>query len=139
MAVEIRIGCSGFQKSQAEYFKRFRLVEIQQTFYKPPQMKTAERWRQSAPGDFVFTMKAWQLITHEPWSPTYRRTGLTIPRSEWGDYGSFRLTLPVMAAYERTREIALALDAQDGPVPVSPAVHPNANPYRRYAHLLREG
>jgi uncharacterized protein YecE (DUF72 family) len=112
MAAEIHVGCSGFQKSQAEYFKRFRLVEIQQTFYRPPLVKTAERWRLSAPRGFIFAIKAWQLITHEPWSPTYRRTGLDITAVEWADYGSFRPTVPVLSAWERTREFACALDAK---------------------------
>jgi uncharacterized protein YecE (DUF72 family) len=70
---EIKIGCCGFAVSQQEYFKSFKLIEIQHTFYQLPLLKTAEKWRNSAPKDFEFTIKAWQLITHEPASPTYRR------------------------------------------------------------------
>jgi uncharacterized protein YecE (DUF72 family) len=111
MAQEIRVGCSGFQKSQAEYFQHFQLVEIQQTFYKPPQVKTALRWRETAPAGFEFTLKAWQVITHEPYSLTYRRSGLTIPQADWRLYGSFRPSGVVMMAWEKTREIAATLDA----------------------------
>ncbi|TEU13922.1 MAG: DUF72 domain-containing protein, partial [Hadesarchaea archaeon] len=31
--------------------------------YKLPMVKTAERWRAEAPGDFEFALKAWQAIS----------------------------------------------------------------------------
>ena len=34
-------------------------VEIQKTFYQPPQEKTEEKWRNQAPSDFEFTLRAW--------------------------------------------------------------------------------
>jgi len=55
------------------------VVEVQQTFYQIPRIATGKRWREEAPPDFEFTMKAWQLITHEPSSPTYRRLRTVIP------------------------------------------------------------
>jgi uncharacterized protein YecE (DUF72 family) len=111
MQQDVRVGCSGFQKSQAEYYRYFSVVEIQQTFYKPPLPKTAIRWRNTAPENFLFTLKAWQVITHEPYSQTYRRSGLEIPRSDWSSYGSFRNTWQVRQAWDRTREIAGLLRA----------------------------
>jgi uncharacterized protein YecE (DUF72 family) len=107
----IHIGCCGFVKSQAAYFQHFRLIEIQQTFYKPPLPKTALRWREEAPPAFAFALKAWQLITHPRHSPTYARAGIDIPEPAQGRYGSFRPTAEVMAAWERSLEIALALEA----------------------------
>jgi uncharacterized protein YecE (DUF72 family) len=107
----IHTGCAGFVKSHAAYFRHFRLIEIQQTFYKPPLAKTAVRWREEAPPGFVFALKAWQLITHPRHSPTYARAGLEIPETAQGRYGSFRPTPEVMAAWERTAEIAAALEA----------------------------
>ncbi len=112
MIDKILVGCSGFQKSHAEYYRKFSLVEIQQTFYKLPMLKTAARWKQEAPAGFVFTIKAWQVITHEPWSPTYRHTDLSIPRKEWEDYGSFRASLVVQKAWEATRDFAQELGAK---------------------------
>lgn len=55
-----------------EYFERFSIVEVQQTFYEPPARSTLLRWRESAPQGFEFTLKAWQLITHacEDWDST---------------------------------------------------------------------
>ena len=94
----IHVGCAGFVRSQAAYFQHFRLVEIQQTFYKPPMLKTALRWREQAPPEFGFALKAWQLITHPRHSPTYARAGLDIPATATGLYGSFRPTPEVLAA-----------------------------------------
>jgi uncharacterized protein YecE (DUF72 family) len=106
----IKVGCCGFQKSQSVYFQTFSLIEIQQTFYQLPQLKTAIRWRESAPPGFIFTMKAWQLITHEPYQPTYQKHGIRVPESMWKQYGSFRPTTEVFTAWEKTRSIAKALD-----------------------------
>jgi uncharacterized protein YecE (DUF72 family) len=63
---QIKVGCCGFAAAQKKYFERFRVVEIQQTFYQIPEIKTAEKWRHAAPPGFEFTMKAWQLIIHLP-------------------------------------------------------------------------
>lgn len=57
-------------------------------------------------------MKAWQLITHTPSSPTYRRLKSGVSAQERDLYGSFRPTEQVWLAWERTREIANILDAQ---------------------------
>lgn len=108
----IRIGCCGFCKARRVYFERFGLVEIQQTFYKLPKVTTAQRWREEAPAGFTFTLKAWQLITHAPSSPTYRKAGLSIPEADRERYGSFRPTDEVRDAWARTLEIARALDAR---------------------------
>ncbi len=105
---EILIGCAGFPKSQSIYFKDFSLVEIQRTFYDPPPIKTLEKWRKDAPPDFEFTIKAWQVITHRPSSPTYRKMKGRIN----GDFGSFLPTKPVMDAWKITKECALALQSK---------------------------
>lgn len=107
----IHVGCAGWQKAQRVYFAHLGLIEIQQTFYKPPQPATAARWRRAAPASFVFTLKAWQLITHEPTSPTYARAGVSILRSDHGLYGFFRQTDEVRHAWKRTLEIAQELRA----------------------------
>ena len=48
----------------AYYATRFRSVEIDSTFYRMPKAKTLEDWREGTPGDFRFTVKATQQITH---------------------------------------------------------------------------
>jgi uncharacterized protein YecE (DUF72 family) len=107
----IKAGCCGFRQSQAEYVKRFPVVEVQQTFYQPPQVKTLERWREAAPPDFEFTIKAWQLITHAARSPTYRRLKKELTETERAEAGSFRPTAIVQAAWEVTLASAQALKA----------------------------
>jgi uncharacterized protein YecE (DUF72 family) len=104
-------GCCGWAEAQARYVEHFRTIELQTTFYQPPAINVAKRWRAAAPPDFQFCMKAWQLITHTPSSPTYRRLKSGVSAEERDLYGSFRPTEQVWLAWERTREIAAAIDA----------------------------
>lgn len=110
-AAVVHVGCCGFAVAQTRYFRAFRLVEVQQTFYQPPRLATLQRWRWAAPQGFEFTLKAWQLITHEPSSPTYRRLRTPIPEARHARYGSFRCTDEVLAAWRTTLEAARALEA----------------------------
>ena len=107
---DVIIGTCGFCMRQAELFRRFALLEVQQTFYHPPQLKTVERWRREAPPDFRFTLKAWQAITHPAASPTYRRSKLS--PAERRQCGLFRDTVLVRTAWETTRQLARALAAE---------------------------
>ena len=106
----IKVGCCGFPVARKEYFKNFGLVEVQKTFYKPLKLETAIRWREEAPQEFEFAVKAWQLITHPPSSPTYRKAGIGVANES--KYGYFRPTKEVFDAWERTAEIADALKAE---------------------------
>ena len=106
------MGCCGWTQAQAKYFASFHAIEIQTTFYQPPSDAVARRWKAAAPAGFRFCMKAWQLITHTPSSPTYRRLKSGVSGSEKDLYGSFRPTEQVALAWQRTREIASILDAR---------------------------
>ncbi len=106
------VGCCGWTEAQTKYVEDFDVIEIQTTFYQPPANAVAQRWKAIAPAGFRFCMKAWQLITHTPSSPTYRRLKSGISDSEKELYGSFRPTDQVMLAWERTREIAAILGAE---------------------------
>jgi uncharacterized protein YecE (DUF72 family) len=110
--VTIRIGCCGWAESQVKYFRHFSAIEIQRTFYQPPRLQTLVKWRASAPPEFEFTLKAWQLITHEPSSPTYRRLKTPIPEKIESRYGAFRPTEEVLAAWQTTVACANALGAR---------------------------
>ena len=46
------------------YAGRFRTVEINNTFYRPPTADTLAGWAAQVPADFRFVLKAPQLITH---------------------------------------------------------------------------
>jgi uncharacterized protein YecE (DUF72 family) len=74
------IGCCGWTEAQARYVIDFPTIELQTTFYEPPAAAVAKRWKSLAPAGFDFCMKAWQLITHTPSSPTYRRLKSSVSR-----------------------------------------------------------
>lgn len=112
MHAKIKIGCCGFPVSRERYFRAFEVVEIQQTFYQPPEDRLAAKWRAEAPEAFEYTLKAWQLITHEPSSPTYRKLKAPIAGSKEKCYGSFKPTAEVFSAWERTRTVAELLRAR---------------------------
>ena len=78
--VDIRIGCSGWvykhwrgsfypeglpQKRWFErYAEEFDTVEINASFYRVPLASTFDGWRQKAPQDFRYAVKANRFITH---------------------------------------------------------------------------
>lgn len=47
------------------YSRYFNAVEINSTFYRPCNPKTAESWAKRTPDDFEFTVKVWQQFTHK--------------------------------------------------------------------------
>jgi uncharacterized protein YecE (DUF72 family) len=60
-AAEVPYGGSHLER----YARRFNAVEINSSFYRPHQRKTYERWAQSTPSSFRFSVKAPKAITHE--------------------------------------------------------------------------
>ncbi len=77
-----------------------------------PVPALAAKWREAAPADFEFFIKAWQLITHTPASPTYRRLKTQIKPGDRDLLGSFRPTEQVWLAWQRTQSVAKALYAE---------------------------
>jgi uncharacterized protein YecE (DUF72 family) len=108
---QVRVGLCGWTVSQASYVRRFPVVEVQHTFYEPPSDAVLMRWRSQVPADFEFTIKAWQVVTHESTSPTYRRLKRPLPDSAKGQVGAFRTTPAVLAGWARTLECARILRA----------------------------
>jgi uncharacterized protein YecE (DUF72 family) len=111
MKDKVKIGTSGFRMTQAEYAQLLSCVEIQHTFYQPPQIHTLERWREGMQPEFEFTLKAWQLITHEAKSPTYKRLKRKLSETEKEEAGYFKPTAIVKEAWEITLACAQALKA----------------------------
>ncbi len=135
---QIKVGCCGFSLSHERYFATFPVVEIQQTFYEPPQPRTAARWREQAPEGFEFTLKAWQLITHEATSPTYRRLKTALSERERAQVGAFRWTPPVRRAWERTLEIARLLRAAKVVFQCPASFEPTSRNMDRMRRFFRE-
>jgi len=74
----MRIGCAGWSISAVQrglfgegetalerYATVFNAAEINSSFYRPHQAKTYERWAQSVPRHFQFSVKAPKSISHE--------------------------------------------------------------------------
>jgi uncharacterized protein YecE (DUF72 family) len=76
----IRVGCSGWQYKHwrgdfypsylpasrwlEHYAARFDTVEINNSFYRLPEARTFDAWRQRVPMGFVYAVKASRYITH---------------------------------------------------------------------------
>jgi uncharacterized protein YecE (DUF72 family) len=77
----VRVGCSGWQYRHwrgsfypddlpvSRWFERyagiFDTVEVNNTFYRLPEAKTFEAWRERAPEGFLFAVKASRYLTHQ--------------------------------------------------------------------------
>ena len=107
----VRVGLCGWTVSQSSYVRRFPVVEVQHTFYEPPADAVLARWRAQVPADFEFTIKAWQLITHDASSPTYRRLRAPLTDLDRAAVGGFRTSPIVLGAWERTLQCAAILRA----------------------------
>jgi uncharacterized protein YecE (DUF72 family) len=111
----IKVGCCGwgfYRGGLKAYSKEFKLVEVQQTFYKLPMPKTAEKWRKEVPENFEFTCKAFQAITHPPTSPTWKRSGIKVTAESKDKYGFLKPTEENFQAWKNTKEICEALKAK---------------------------
>ena len=81
MSAQIRIGCSGWeyrhwrgsfypadlpQSRWLEFYaSKFDTVELNGTFYRLPEAKTFDRWRERAPDGFRYAVKASRYLTHQ--------------------------------------------------------------------------
>jgi len=106
----IRVGLCGFTIGASAYFGTFDTLEVQQTFYEPPARETMSRWRDQAPEGFVFTIKAWQIITHRATSTTYRRLRTRLENKE--EAGAFQVNATVLKAWKTTSDCARLLHAK---------------------------
>jgi len=87
----IKVGCCGFPTSMKRYFENYKLVELNSTFYEYPKPETVEGWREKAPEDFEFTVKAHQDISHK---------------------AKMRLDETSIQAFEKMKKICRALNAK---------------------------
>ena len=133
-----RIGTCGFAEAQDETFRDFAILEVQRTFYQPPRVGTAEKWRAKAPEGFVFTLKAWQLLTHEATSPTYKRLKEDLSDADLAKAGAFRWNSVTRMAWERTQAIADALDAEAVVFQTPRSFRPTAENLRRLYRFFEQ-
>jgi uncharacterized protein YecE (DUF72 family) len=90
------------------YSKIFSFVEVNQTFYEFPDMKTVERWRKTVPDNFTFAVRCNQLLTHrlglEPIDEAYYILGQMV--AYCGILNAPYLVLETPHKYSMTREMA---------------------------------
>jgi len=117
----IKIGCCGFPVKKSTYYSEFEVVEVQKTFYDPRGVNTFRKWRDEAPKEFEFTIKAWQGVTHPVKSPTWKRYKGELKGSK-DNYGLLKYTEEVKWAWEQTLEAADSLDADKIIVQLPPSL-----------------
>jgi uncharacterized protein YecE (DUF72 family) len=98
--------------ARQRYYSTFNAIELQDTFYNPPEPDKLRKLAEEAPQGFVFAMKAWQAITHPLDSPTWKRAKVVPDRSLADRYGFLRPTKEVFEAWEKIVEGAKALNAR---------------------------
>jgi len=139
----VKIGCCGFPVARDRYYKNFEVLEIQRVFYQFPKLETILKWREEAPKEFEFTLKASQLITHLPTSPTYRKLGYSIPEKEKANYGFFKPTDGVFEAWEKTQKIAQLLESRivifQMPPSFRPIIENKKNMKKFFKKIKRQG
>ncbi len=106
----IVIGTCGFQRARRLHYQNLDGVEVQQTFYDPRSIETFTRWRREAPEDFIFTMKAWMLVTHKYNRKLWSRLKGEVPGDK-EEYGFLKDNPRIWWAWEKTLEAAEALEA----------------------------
>ena len=52
------------------YAKQFPLVEVDSTYYTPPNERNSQAWAERTPDGFTFNVKAFSLLTQHPTKPT---------------------------------------------------------------------
>uniref|UniRef100_A0A7J2U461 DUF72 domain-containing protein n=1 Tax=Ignisphaera aggregans TaxID=334771 RepID=A0A7J2U461_9CREN len=108
----IYVGCCGFCMARQRYYLAFDVVELQDTFYNPPELDKLKKLAEEAPPDFVFAMKAWQAITHPLDSPTWKKAKVVPDKNLADRYGFLRPTKEVFEAWESVVEAAKTLEAE---------------------------
>jgi uncharacterized protein YecE (DUF72 family) len=97
-------GTRGFRAGDelAYYAEHFDTVEVNSTFYRPPDAGLTRRWVQQTPPGFEFSVKLHQAFTHPMMrgrGAVFHREGSPVPAPTEGDVEAFRAGLePIVAA-----------------------------------------
>lgn len=106
------VGCCGYCMGRGRYYTTFRTVELQETFYDLPDLERLGKLRAEASEGFVFNMKAYQGVTHDLDSPTWRRARRRLDESLRGRVGLLRPTKENLELWEEVARRARALGAR---------------------------
>jgi uncharacterized protein YecE (DUF72 family) len=85
--------------NELEYYSQFfKTVEINSSFYRPPNPSYVQNWAKSVPPDFLFTVKLWQKFTHP--AMFEKATGEAAAISP-ADVDEFRRSIEPLAASDK--------------------------------------
>jgi len=77
------------------YAREFTTVEINSTFYRVPDERMVEGWIRKTPADFLFSIKAYQGLTHERKNPDFAQFARAMrPLVESGKLGCVLAQFP---------------------------------------------
>jgi len=106
-----KVGTCGFPISRKRYFSEFKVVELNNTFYDIPNEEWVKKIRNEAPKDFEFTFKAFQGITHDTKSPTWKRSKIDYKKLD-GKVGNLKPTKEVFEFWDKMMDIAKILESK---------------------------
>ncbi|MCX8169145.1 MAG: DUF72 domain-containing protein [Candidatus Methanomethylicia archaeon] len=110
--MKIYVGCCGIPGGLEKYSREFKVVELNNIFYKLPKPETAEKWAKIVPGDFVFCIKVFQGVTHPISSPTWKKSGIKDLDKLKNKVGFLKPTNEVFEFWKQTMEICKILKAR---------------------------
>ncbi|MEM0085010.1 MAG: DUF72 domain-containing protein [Candidatus Methanomethylicia archaeon] len=112
MEMEVYVGCCGIPGGLEKYSREFRVVELNNTFYKLPKLETVDKWVKKVPENFIFCVKAFQGITHPITSPTWKKSGIKDLDRLKDKVGFLKPTNEVFEFWRQTLEVCKALKAR---------------------------
>ncbi len=133
----IHVGCCGFPVARDKYFKEFDCIELQNTFYNILSIDEAKSLRSSIPPSVIVTMKCWQVITHPPTSPTWKKIRV-LPPGNIHNYGLLKPTKENLEAWSRVYEIARILHSKIIVIQTSPSFEYNDHNLSNLESFLKE-
>ncbi len=107
--MRVLVGTCGFQRARSAHYSNLDVLEVQQTFYDPRDLSLFTKWRSEAPQHFIFTVKAWMLLSHEPGRLWSRLKGPV--SGDKSNFGGLRLTKENLWAWEETLKAVEILKA----------------------------
>ena len=121
----------------SRYLDRFAIHELQDTFYEPSRDRITALARRAPPGH-TFSVKAWQVFTHSPRSPTWRRMRRP-PDAPSGDIGGLRPTEANLALWEQFLELTRPLAPRFYIFQTPPAFVPHDGVPDFFASVMGDG
>ncbi|MFP3268449.1 MAG: DUF72 domain-containing protein [Desulfurococcales archaeon] len=98
MPSSIRVGVCGFPRKAKDVFSNLDAVEIQSSFYEPLTEKRIDSIRKANEAKKDISVKAWQVITHPPGSPTWKKMRKR-PEGDVENYGYLKPTEENFSAF----------------------------------------